>query len=72
METYLEILPENIVNKIMLYNSHPVADLLNHEIKINNEYIQELIDFGHSFSSAYFQIYSEIKQLEELRINPRF
>jgi len=27
MEKYLEILPENIVNKIMLYYSHPVADL---------------------------------------------
>ena len=47
--------------------SHPVADLFKHEMKINNAYIQELIDFGHSFSSAYFQIYSEIKQLEELR-----
>ena len=65
-------LPTDISNKIMRFVSHPVADLLNHEMKINNEYIQELIDFGHSFSSAYFQIYSEIKQLEELRINPRF
>jgi hypothetical protein len=60
-------LPTDISNRIMRFVSHPVADLLNHEIKINNEYIQELIDFGHSFSSAYFQIYSEIKQLEELR-----
>ena len=65
-------LPTDILNKIMRFVSHPVADLLNHEMKINNEYIQELIDFGHSFSSAYFQIYSEIKQEEELRINPRF
>ncbi len=27
MEKYLEMLPEDIVNKIILYNSHPVADL---------------------------------------------
>ena len=53
----------------MRFVSHPIADLFNHEMKINNEYIHELIDLGHSFSSAYFQIYSEIKQLEELRMN---
>ena len=27
MESYLDILPEEIVNKIMLHNSHPIADL---------------------------------------------
>ena len=27
MKKYLEMLPEHIVNKIILYNSHPVADL---------------------------------------------
>ena len=27
MESYLEILPEEIVSKITLYNRHPVADL---------------------------------------------
>jgi len=32
MEKYLEFLPEDIVNKIMLYNSHPVADLVREEI----------------------------------------
>ena len=33
MESYLEILPENVVNKIMLYNSHPVADLFKNEFE---------------------------------------
>jgi hypothetical protein len=60
-------LPTDISNRITGFVSDPVADLLDHEMKIKNEYIQELIDFGHSFSSAYFQIYSEKKQLEELR-----
>ena len=40
MESYLEILPEEIVNKITLYNSHPVADLIHecnrcHEISMD-------------------------------------
>ena len=29
MEKYLELLPEEIINKITLYNTHPVADLFN-------------------------------------------
>ena len=62
-------LPAAISNRIMRFVSHPVADLFNHEMKINNGYIQKLKDYGLSFSSAYFQIYSEIKQLEELRMN---
>ena len=62
-------LPADISNRIIWFLSHPLADLLNHVIKINNEYIQELIDFDHSFSSAHFQIYSEIKQLVERRMN---
>ena len=54
---------------IMRCVSHPITDLFIREIKTNEEYIQELIDYGHSFSSAHFQIYSEIKpKIEELRI----
>ena len=33
MEKYLEFLPEDIVNKISLYNSHPIADLFKKEFK---------------------------------------
>ena len=33
MEKYLEILPEDIVNKISLYNSHPIADLFKQELE---------------------------------------
>jgi hypothetical protein len=46
-----------------IINQHPY--LFNHEIKTNNGYIQALIDFGYTVTSAYFQIYSEIKQIEE-------
>ena len=33
MESYLEMLPENVVNKIFVFNSHPVADLVRESIK---------------------------------------
>jgi hypothetical protein len=29
IEKYLKMLPKELVNKIMLYNPHPVADLFN-------------------------------------------
>ena len=34
MEKYLEFLPEDIVNKISLYNSHPIADLFKKEFTV--------------------------------------
>ena len=33
MEKYLNILPEEIINKIMIFNSHPVADLFKKELE---------------------------------------
>ncbi len=33
MEEYLKLLPEEIVGKITLYNSHPVADLFKNELE---------------------------------------
>ena len=33
MEKYLEILPKEIVIKIMLLNPHPIADLFNQEFE---------------------------------------
>ena len=39
MEKYLEFLPEEIFNKIMLYNSHPVSDLVNLKIDKHNQYL---------------------------------
>ena len=32
MEKYLEILPEEVFNKMVLYYSHPIADLMREEI----------------------------------------
>ena len=33
MKNYLDNLPEEVFNKIMLYNTHPVADLFNKELE---------------------------------------
>ena len=65
MEKYLEMLPENVVNKIMLYNSHPVADLFkkqfeddfdfhfNHFYKRGNEKVLRCQDDDMLFASDY-------------------
>ena len=42
-------LPENIINKILLYVSHPVADVIKDEIKDS--------DYDVSFASYYFMKY---------------
>jgi hypothetical protein len=47
--------PVGISVGIMQFVSHPVADLFKHEIKTNEEYIQESIYSGYTFSSAYSQ-----------------
>ena len=50
MEMYL---PEDILNKIMLYNSHPVADLVKQEI----ETFFSDDDDVNDFSGFYFEQY---------------
>ena len=50
MEMYL---PEDILNKIMLYNSHPVADLVKQEIETFFTDDDDVSDF----SGFYFEQY---------------
>jgi len=38
MENYLDMLSEEIINKIMLYNSHPVSDIMKNKIIKYNSY----------------------------------
>ena len=67
--------PEHIVDKIMLYNSHPVADLFKTEMKTKLEELTEIIpgdyEFGvgnfcrgdeTSFSNHFFHDEERIKQ----------
>jgi len=51
MEKYLEFLPEDIVNKISLYNSHPIADLMREEI---DKFVDDDDDLTE-FSCLYFE-----------------
>jgi len=53
MEMYLNFLPKDIVNKIRLYNSHPVADLVKQEI----ETFFTDDDDVNDFSGFYFEQY---------------
>ena len=51
MNNYLDKLPQNILNKIMLYNYHPVADLLKKELELADDYEVDILlnSNGHWF-----------------------
>jgi len=53
MEKYLEFLPEDIVNKISFYNSHPIADLMREEI---DKFVEDGDDLTE-FSGLYLEQY---------------
>ena len=38
MDNYFDMLPKEIINKIMLYNSHPVSDIMKNKIIKYNSY----------------------------------
>ena len=42
MEKYLQILPNELINNIFLYTSHPVADLIKPYIKSYDVYLKWL------------------------------
>ena len=48
MNNYLDKLPQNILNKIILYNSHPTADLFKQEFLDDYE-----LDNGSRFNTFY-------------------
>ncbi len=44
MKNYLDKLPEDVFNKIMLYNTHPVSDMFKKELEEElNEHYRILI-----------------------------
>ena len=56
MENYLDQLPENVINKIFLYSSHPVADLLkqNESYRTNHD---DQIDVMYEGSISFIDVY---------------
>ena len=38
-------LPKDIINKIMLYNSHPVADLINSKIRLSKLFCYNFVEY---------------------------
>ena len=61
MEEYLKLLPENVVNKIFVFNSHPVADLFKKSrayLKYrNNDHFKEDDDSFNKFYFNYWILY---------------
>ena len=53
MEKYLEILPEEVFNKMVLYYSHPIADLMREEI---DKFVEDGDDLT-LFSCLYLEEY---------------
>ena len=51
----LEIFPEAVNNLIVRFNIHPIAEAFKRKIRIDEEVIQDIMEFNKcSFSCAYF------------------
>ena len=48
-------LPEHIINKIMLYVSHPVADLFKKEMKTTLEELTEVLPGDYKYGGEDFR-----------------
>ena len=75
MEKYLEFLPEDIVNKISLYNSHPIADLFKKEFKddldlhFNHYRKSKSFDDIILFAYMYLPVKPQQKTIESKKTN---
>ena len=66
----MEIFPEAVCNLIIRFNIHPVAEAFKRRIKIDEEEIQDIMNFYNcTFSFAYFQNIADIKHIEYDREN---
>ena len=73
MEEYLKLLPENVVNKIFLLNSHPVADLIHecnrcHEISMDRHLDFNKFYFRNRYEMDYDFLKAEMEN--EFMIEP--
>ena len=60
MENYFDMLPKEIVDKIMLYNSHPVSDLLKYRITKYDSYITKFESYTGDDQPMTFMKYTLI------------
>ena len=61
MENYLDMLSEEIINKIMLYNSHPVSDIMRNKIIKYNSYITRWESYTNDDKPMTFMKYTLIR-----------
>ena len=62
-------MPENIINKIMLYLSHPIADLFNEYSSCLHEKIKDVPEL--SFHRVYFYTRTYPELFAYIKDNPR-
>ena len=61
MENYLDMLSEEIINKIMLYNSHHISDLLKCKIIKYNSYITSFESYKGDDKPMTFSRYTLVR-----------
>ena len=57
-------IPERIINKIMLYNSHPVADIVKNDV---NRILSGMNGSFEENDITYQTIYFDIKHIDRMR-----
>ncbi len=61
MDNYFDMLPKEIINKIMLYNSHPVSDIMKYKIIKYNSYITRWESYTNDDKPMTFMKYTLIR-----------
>ena len=75
MEEYLKLLPENVINKIFVFNSHPVADMIHecnrcHEISLDRRLDFNKFYFRNRYEMDYDYLKAEMEMENEFAYEP--
>ena len=58
MKNYSDKLPQEVFNKIMLYNSHPIADLFKKELELDDYEVDNGSRFNTFFNYTIWKRYT--------------
>jgi hypothetical protein len=61
MDNYFDMLPKEIINKIMLYNSHPVSDIMKYKMIKYNSYITRWESYTNDDKPMTFSRYTLVR-----------
>ena len=57
-------LPEHIINELMLYVSHPVADLFKQEYDIEIFTINHYVEFNEFYRYSFYNIWKQYRLIK--------